>query len=92
MFMKDEEDFSFYLTVGIISKYVNIIIINFYEALCARQWAKYFIFIVLFSHYFSLVRLSIIMTPIMQIRKLRLRKVKLPVVTKLQRSRAIIHT
>ena len=47
--------------------------IDFYEALHAGQWAKYFTCILLFSHYFSLVGLIVIMTPIMQIRKLRLR-------------------
>ena len=47
--------------------------IDFYEALHAGQWARYFTFILLFSHYFRLVGLSTIMTPIMQIRKLRLR-------------------
>ena len=46
--------------------------IDFYEALHAGQWARYFTCILLFSHYFSLVGLIVIMTPIMQIRKLRL--------------------
>ena len=40
---------------------------------CVLGSARYFTFILLFSHYFSLVGLIVVMTPIMQIRKLRLR-------------------